>query len=375
MKKRFLSLLMVFCLMLSLAPAAFATDADDLQTRINNAEAGSTVTLSGNETISSTITINKALTLEGNGNTLTMTGGTYAIKVDTNDAVTIKNLTVEATTTGGRGVLLNKTQPNATLDNCTLTVNNRGVGFSDDGTTAGTVTIQNSTIQNSQIPSDASYDNWALCTADTRGIAMWNTKGLTLNIDNSTIQGFAYTVNLTGDADNNGIRDFTGTTVNVKNNSKLKGWTAFNVWSAYTTFNIENSYLLGINTWSGGNNDFATIVVNDDIYGKDWGQASANEFNITGGTITNAKTGTNKQQLFRIDNKGITKVNFSKYTQGRKSYNVSIIDGTGDSTSVFFSGFGTLPDGWTDWMNSRVTGNTNCTLTGYNSATLEFIPD
>lgn len=38
MKKRFLSLLMVLCLMLTLAPAAFAMNASGLQALINRAE-------------------------------------------------------------------------------------------------------------------------------------------------------------------------------------------------------------------------------------------------------------------------------------------------------------------------------------------------
>ena len=65
-------------------------------------------------------------------------------------------------------------------------------------------------------------------------------------------------------------------------------------------------------------------------------------------------------------------MNFNKYN---KRTNVSIVDGTGDSEAVFYSGYEKTPDDWSEYMNDHVTGEENCTLTGYNGATLAFIPN
>ena len=59
MKRRIISILAVCCMMVAMMPAAFAVGSDDLQTRINNATAGDTIALTGNETISSTLVIDK----------------------------------------------------------------------------------------------------------------------------------------------------------------------------------------------------------------------------------------------------------------------------------------------------------------------------
>lgn len=359
MKKRFLSLLMVFCLMLSLAPAAFATDADDLQTRINNAEAGSTVTLSGNETISSTITINKALTLEGNGNTLTMTGGTYAIKVDTNDAVTIKNLTINATATNGRGIQLTDTKPTFTLLNSTLNVNNRGIGFSDDGTIAGAVvTIDNSTIQNSQKPAENTYENWSH-QGDSRGIALWNNKGITVNIQNdSAILGFGYPINMSGDA-SGGVQDMQDSVINIEE-SNIWGWCALNIWTINTTFNITSSTLKGFvetdNSW----NSFATIVLNKDIYGDltDTDMTTndrRNVFNISGGSIySNVSTTADDvfHILFRVDEELLSQFNFSEDDYGEP---VNLV--CTQPYSAFVATYsGITTEGFTTWAANNITG-------------------
>ena len=94
-------------------------------------------------------------------------------------------------------------------------------------------------------------------------------------------------------------------------------------------------------------------------------------FYITGGTITNYRSGSASEQLFRVDDEGITEVNFEIY--GRDQH-VKIIDGTGDSSSVFYSGYLMTPDGWINYMTQRVHGEGACEVTGYNGQTLPFIP-
>lgn len=311
MKKKFLSLLVAGCLMASMVPAAFATGGSDLQTRINNATVGDTITLTGNETISSTLVIDKEITLDGNGNTLTMTGGTYAIDVQTDAAVIVEDIQIDAEATGGRGIYISATQPHFTLLNSTLNVNNRGIGFSDNGTVAGaTVTVDNSTIQNSQKPAGKTYENWSH-QGDSRGIGFWNNKGITVDIkNNSAILGFGYPLNMVGDV--NGGRDMMNSTINITN-SDIWGWCALNIWTIDATYNITNSHLKGYvetdNTW----NSFATIVLNKDIYGNVTSADKANVFNITGGSVSSTCVSNNENVfhcLFRLDKEFMSEFNF-----------------------------------------------------------------
>lgn len=313
MKKKLLSLLTAGCLMATMIPAAFAAGGDDLQTRINNASAGDIITLDGDETISSTLVIDKEITLDGNGNTLTMTGGTYAINVQTDAAVTVEDIHIDAKSAGGRGISLSTTQPHFILLNSTVNVNNRGIGFSDNGTIAGaTVTLDNSTIQNSQKPAGKTYENWSH-QGDSRGIGFWNNKGITVDIkNNSAILGFGYPLNMVGDE--NGGRDMMNSTINITN-SDIWGWCALNIWTIDATYNITNSHLKGYvetdNTW----NSFATIVLNKDIYGNVTSADKANVFNITGGSVSSTCVSTNENVfhcLFRLDKEFMSEFKFMK---------------------------------------------------------------
>lgn len=313
MKRRIISILAVCCMMVAMMPAAFAVGSDDLQTRINNATAGDTIALTGNETISSTLVIDKEITLDGNGNTLTMIGGTYAIDVQTDAAVTVEDIQIDAEAAGGRGIYISATQPHFTLLNSTLNVNNRGIGFSDNGTVAGaTVTVDNSTIQNSQKPAGKTYENWSH-QGDSRGIGFWNNKGITVDIkNNSAILGFGYPLNMVGDV--NGGRDMMNSTINITN-SDIWGWCALNIWTIDATYNITNSHLKGYvetdNTW----NSFATIVLNEGIYGNVTSADKANVFNITGGSVSSTCVSTNENVfhcLFRLDKEFMSEFKFMK---------------------------------------------------------------
>lgn len=314
MKKKLLSLLTAMCLMATMVPAAFATGGSDLQTRIDNAAEGATITLTGNETIPSTLVINKGITLDGNGNTLTMTGGTYAIDVQTNAAVAVKDIQIDAKATGGRGIYISATQPHFTLLNSTLNVNNRGIGFSNAGTIAGaTLTVDQSTIQNSQKPGDKTYENWSH-QGDSRGISIWNVKNSTINIVNgSEILGFGYPINMAGDVVN-GVRDMEDSTINITD-SDVWGWCAMNIWTIDTTFNITNSNLKGFvetdNVW----NSFATVVLNQGIYGDITNSSKANVFNISGGSVSSTCVSNNEDVfhcLFRLDKEFMSEFTFNQ---------------------------------------------------------------
>lgn len=389
MKRRIISILAVCCMMVAMMPAAFAVDADTATNPItvttaselaNAVSANATydlVTLGSDITLTETLTIAHEVTLSGGADkhTLTYNGNEAdgAVSITTNDPVVMDNLTVTVTNAQARGIKLASTSPKFTFSNSVLNVSLRGIWVGTSCDADSVITISNSIIQNNQIPEGKTYDTWSYL-GDTRGIALWDMNDSKVEVLNSSILGFGYSINLAGTLDDAGIRDYNNTEV-IVTNSTIKGWTAFNVWSAKTIFTITNSTLVGINTSNGYWDGFATIVVNDDIYNYGWGGADANVFNIYGGTITCYRTGTTSEQLFRVDNQGITEVNFSKYTQGFARYNVSIIDGTGDSDAVFYSGYEKTPDDWSAYMNAHVTGSENCTLTGYNGATLAFIPD
>lgn len=383
MKKRLLSMLMAMCLMLTLAPAAFAVDAStatnpitvttetDLQNAVSANANYDLVTLGSDITLTSTLTIYRGVTISGGSNKHTLTyNGTAAdgaVAVNTDDPVVMDNLIVTVTNAQTRGIKLATTSPKFTFSNSVLNVSLRGIWVGTSCDADSVITVSNSTIQNNQIPEGKTYDTWSYL-GDTRGIALWDMNDSKVEVLNSSILGFGYSINLAGTL-NNGIRDYNNTEV-IVTDSIIKGWTAFNVWSAKTIFTITNSTLVGINTSNGYWDGFATIVVNDDIYHNGWGGADKNVFNIYGGTITCSRTGATSEQLFRVDNQGITEVNFAQYDLE----NVVIIDGTGDSEAVFYSGYEKTPDDWSDYMNAHVTGSENCTLTGYNGATLAFIP-
>ncbi len=372
MKRRIISILAVCCMMVAMMPAAFATGGNDLQAQIDNTAAGGTVTLTGNVTISTPLTINKAITLDGNGNTLTYDQSGEAIKITTNDNVVIEDMILNAEASNGQGISLYSSSPKVEVNGVTMNVDARGISFKQDGyATNAHLALDNTKIYNSRI-TDGDYEHKTVI-GDTRGISLFDMKSSVIDINNSEIYGFGYTINLAGTLVD-GIRDYDGTTVNVTD-SKLMGWTAFNVWSSDTTFNITNSYLKGINNSNGPTDGFATIVVNDDIYGYGWGSTKANMFYITGGTITNYRSGSASEQLFRVDDEGITEVTFSELEVDEwTTEKVTIIDGTGDSNSVFYSGYLMTPDGWINYMTQRVHGEGSCEVTGYNGQTLPFIP-
>ncbi len=81
MKKRFLSVFMVLCMMLTMVPSAFAegADGDTLQSKIDQASENATIALDKAYTESITIPAGKTITLDLNGWTLTNAEGKHTI--------------------------------------------------------------------------------------------------------------------------------------------------------------------------------------------------------------------------------------------------------------------------------------------------------
>lgn len=285
MKKKMLSIVLTFCLLFSLVPAVHAADTSGLQSLIDNAADGATISLQQDYVLTDTVTISKGLTINGNNHSITYNGSESAINVTATAAVALNGTTINATSNGARGINVATQQMNITLTGCTLNVHNRGINIyvpdpNNDGLAldvSGALTLDNSKILNSQI---SNYETSATI-ADTRGISVFRVKNGTITLKNSSeIKGFGYSINTSSDLE--GDVRLSGTTYDISD-STIWGWSALNIWTVGNEFNISNSDIRGINSATGGTNSFSTIVLNENIYGSAPDATDPNTFNITGG--------------------------------------------------------------------------------------------
>lgn len=315
--KKILSLLMVLVMCLSLLPSvAFAAeDTSGLQTIINNAAVGSTVTLTDNYILTDTVTIDKAITIDGNGHSVTLnTASTPVLAVNTSSEVEIQNLTVTAGT-NGVGIDLWNLNAQVTLTNTTVNASSRGIRFFNTGTFSGvSLTLDNSNILNSGVANGDYETNTTV--GDTRGISVFGVINSTITLkNNSSIKGYGYSINTSADLEN-GVRP--GNNTYEITDSSIWGWSAFNIWTVGNTFTITNSDLRGINPLTTNWNSFSTIVLNNGIYGTDpeSNGVEPNKINISGGTVKAVKTTDSQyvnQTLFRLDNLAYSEFKFERY--------------------------------------------------------------
>ena len=165
--------------------------------------------------------INKAVTIEGDGHTISSTA-TQAIAISGSGNVTINNTVVSA--------------------------KNRGINVSG-ASTGFTLNVNNSTIQ-SQV--DDPMTTYTIGD-HARGINIANADGVTLNITNSTIQGFSYDINIPASG--------TNLTVNVTG-GKTYGRDIVNNWGSNNTFNLNGVEVHGLNNQTGPTEAFSCIVEN-----------------------------------------------------------------------------------------------------------------
>ena len=133
MKKLLVLMLTVVMLFAFGTVAVFASEAEEKAATVNGteyttiaeaitaAQAGETVTLLRDVTLSEILVINKSITLDGNGKTLTSSAG-RAINVTGANGVTIKNLTIKAS--GERAINIIQNSTNVTIDNVTAVAGN-----------------------------------------------------------------------------------------------------------------------------------------------------------------------------------------------------------------------------------------------------------
>ena len=166
------------------------------------AQAGQTITLLADVTASEIITIEKAITLDGNGKTLTSTAA-RAINVDCAGEVTIKNLTV--TTTGERGINVINKACTLTLTAVNVTAYNYTVNVAATAAEAK-VTITDSTLTGKNVvnvaASDAiiTIDGTTLTCVDKSANEYYATLFLNKDAKGATITATNMTFNLSGDS-------------------------------------------------------------------------------------------------------------------------------------------------------------------------------
>jgi phosphoribosylamine-glycine ligase len=120
----------------------YVAGCENLEEAIADAKPGETVKLIRDVEASEIITIDKAITINGNGNKLTSTAG-RAINVDGANGATIKNLTIEAK--GERAINVINGATNVTIENVTATAANYAVNLAGSAANA-VVTITGSDL-------------------------------------------------------------------------------------------------------------------------------------------------------------------------------------------------------------------------------------
>ena len=208
-----------------LAPVAKIGDAlyETLQAAVDAAtEEDNVVTLLTDINLASdNVSINKAVTIKGEGHTI-VSKATQAIAIS------------------GAG--------NVTIDNTVITSQNRGINVLNV-TSGFTLNVENSTIQTNVEDPTTTYTTGE----NSRGINIANADGVTVNISNSTIQGYSYNINIPTSGKN--------LTVNMTG-GKTYGRAAVNNWGSNNTITLDGVEVHGLNNQTGPTEAFACVVDN-----------------------------------------------------------------------------------------------------------------
>lgn len=194
---------------------------------------------------------------------------TYVLGVASGTSVELANIKIQGTK---RGIMIGANGENSQnislkLENAEIEATDRAIGVMSDSIENLTIDVIDSTISHGGFTDyNTEYDS-----KDTRGIAMWTSSNSTVTIDNSTVQGFAYPLNIAGDS-------AEGLVFNV-DNSAIKGRCAVNSWCSGATYNFDGCELVSINNQSGSSEGFAAIVLNTTAADN---TVNVNNCNITG---------------------------------------------------------------------------------------------
>lgn len=269
----------------------------DLQLAVTVASDGNTIELLPaieNVTLEETVTIDKALTIEGQNLTIT---AAYekdlswepdyvkpAILVKGNGDVTLNKVKIDVSYTNvdqngytDGGIAIQAAEGYSgklTLDYCDIKTSNRGVDVQDVATGFELI-VKNGTISGQRGGDDPITDENVkekyINTFDrdpyqsSRGINLSNGQvACNVKVENMLIQGLAYAINISAYVEDVQAPAYSSyVTLDVKDCS-LYGRGGVNVWGTHNTVTLDNVTINGINNQTEGNTEtFACIVENE----------------------------------------------------------------------------------------------------------------
>lgn len=225
---------------------------ETLDAAIEAATAGQTITLLDNIDLGNAYAnINKAITINGDGHTIT-SSASAAVEVSGTGDVTISNTKIEAT--AGRGVQIgNLAHYSGKLtinEGSEITVAKRGINILDVDE-GFELNVVNSIIQTNVEDPTTTYTTGE----DSRGINFSNDPlAYNANITNTVIRGFSYDVNVY-----RGTENLTLTMVG----GKSYGRDIINNWGKNNTFTLNGVEIHGLNNQTGPTEGFACVVDNE----------------------------------------------------------------------------------------------------------------
>ena len=166
------------------------------------AQAGETVTMLADLTMSEILVLDKAITLDGGNCKLTSTAG-RAINVSGADGVTIQNLTINAS--GERAINVIQGATNVTIDNVTATAANYTVNLAGSAANA-VVAIKNSNLTGLNVVNvgaagaDVTVKKTTINTVDNSATEGYSSLALNKDAVNGKIIANDVTINITGSA-------------------------------------------------------------------------------------------------------------------------------------------------------------------------------
>lgn len=245
----------------------------------------SDITITGDITLTQALEINNPVSISGTAGKKITSSAPIVCKASAN----FSNLTINASTPVGQGAInLEAEGIVVELDGVNITQTTEGT--QDDSNYEGlgiknvtcknTLKLNNSDIKlpknkyvraiNMYTP-DSTWvnleirnshlrcgDNLSMPSVYARVLSFSNVSCDNLVIDNSTLEGAYYVVNINGTSK---------VVANVTNGSVLDGRAAFNVWSKGFIGNVTESTLIGRNNYPGPTESFANIVINQGATG------------------------------------------------------------------------------------------------------------
>ena len=226
--------------------------ASDLATAIANAKEGTTVTLTGDTTVSASITVTKTITIDLNGYTLTTTCNNV-FKTDTNH----KNFTIKGNgTISATGILINSSKKNFTQK------------FAIEGDEKGIVITHDGTVSKNLIA--AQSGDWKFSNLDIKSTDIG---GSTRLIETSNYESNMHA-----------LVNYEFNSVNINANNSSATVTSGNYYAAILRVGARTTVTLNHCNWSGNVSAFS-FESQIDVFDLD-GDGSTTDYMETGDFLT-----------------------------------------------------------------------------------------